>query len=134
MDTPGIRGGELPDSPLFSERGHGLFESAPCREGPNWGPLSLERDLLGGIVNGLGRHSVVEVDELLVYVAESQQTRTMTVDHCQLRKPNSGRRGAVELLEWVLELVDVEDRVEGGSPRGSCSSVNSVSRPCERLG
>ena len=99
MDTSDIRGGELPYSPLFSERGHGLFESAPCRERANWGPLSLERDLLGGIVDGLGRHLVVKVDELLVYVAESQQTRTMTVDNYRLRKPNSGRRGAVELSE-----------------------------------
>ena len=66
---------------MFSERGHGMFERAPCREGPHWGPLSLERDLLGGIVDGLGRHSVVKVDELLVYVEESPQTRTMTVDN-----------------------------------------------------
>jgi hypothetical protein len=59
MDPPDVWGGELPDMPLFCERGHSLFERDSCREGPDWGSLSLERDLLGGIVDGLGRHSGV---------------------------------------------------------------------------
>ena len=59
MDTPDVRGGEFSDASLFNKRGQGLFEGEPCREGPDWGPLSLERDRRGGILRGVARHQAV---------------------------------------------------------------------------
>ena len=59
MDTPDVRGGEFSDASLFNKRGHGLFEGEPCREGPDRGPLSLERDRRGGILRGDTRHQAV---------------------------------------------------------------------------
>ena len=58
----------------------------------------------------------------------------MKVDNCLLRRPITGRRGTVEASEMGLELVDVEDRAEGGSPRGNYSSEKSVGPSRLRLG
>ncbi len=52
--------------PLFvDEAGDGSFKGCSGSEGPYTGPLSLNRDLRGGIGEGLGGH-VAEVREELV--------------------------------------------------------------------
>ncbi len=52
MDSPFVRGGEFLNSPSLDKGGDCLFEDKSCGEGPYGGPLSLERDRRGGIVDG----------------------------------------------------------------------------------
>ena len=50
----GVRG--LLHGALVDEVRDSLFEGCSGGEGPNKGPLSLDRDLRGGIGEGLGEH------------------------------------------------------------------------------
>ena len=56
MDGPIVPRGELLDGAVFDEDGDGSLEGCSGSEGPHGGPLSLDRDLRGGIGEGLGGH------------------------------------------------------------------------------
>ncbi len=60
--SPG--GGELLDTALIDEGGYGPLEDWYGCVGPDVGPLSLDRLLRGGILEGLVRHEGVFVGSL----------------------------------------------------------------------
>ncbi len=62
MDTPLVRGGKPSDKAFVNEGTDGLFENKSGREGPDFGSLSLERDLRGGIEDGLGGHVAEQIE------------------------------------------------------------------------
>ncbi len=66
MNTPFVRGRELSDSAFVDEASDGSFEGRSGSEGPYRGPLSLDRDIRGGIGEGLGEHVTGEREELVV--------------------------------------------------------------------
>ena len=68
MNTPSVRGRELADGAFVDEARDGLFKGRSGSEGPYRGPLSLDRDLRGGIVKRLGEHVTREREELVVEV------------------------------------------------------------------
>ncbi len=56
VDAPFTRGREFSDGSLVDEVGDGRFEGTSGSERPYGGSLSLDRDLRGGIGEGLGGH------------------------------------------------------------------------------
>ncbi len=63
MDTPVVIGSlELEDDSLVLESRESLFENPFGGEGPDGGSLSLDRDLRGGIGEGLDGHVAVMRD------------------------------------------------------------------------
>ncbi len=64
VDAPIVGGLELQDNTCIDEAGESLFKDPSIGEGPDGGPLSLDRDLRGGIVGGLGGHIVAMRDNL----------------------------------------------------------------------
>ena len=63
VNTPFVRGIELSDNTFVDEASDGSFEGRSGSEGPCRGPLSLDRDLRGGIGEGLGGHEAEGRDE-----------------------------------------------------------------------
>ena len=55
---------ELEDNPFVDEARESLLEDPSCCERPDGGPLSLDRDLRGGIGEGLRGHVAVMLGEL----------------------------------------------------------------------
>ncbi len=66
MNTPLVRGRELAVSAFVNEARNGSFEGRSGSEGPHRGPLSLDRDLWGGIGEGFGEHATGVREELVV--------------------------------------------------------------------
>ena len=64
VDAPFSGGREFSDSSFGDEVGDGLLECAPGGERPYGGSLSLDRDLRGGICEGLGEHVAAMRSEL----------------------------------------------------------------------
>ena len=62
MDTPVIGSLELEDDSLVLESRESMFEDHSGGEGPDGGSLSLDRDLRGGIGEGLDGHVTVMRD------------------------------------------------------------------------
>ena len=65
VNAPFVGGLELEDNSFVDEARDSLFEDPSGGERPDGGPLSLYRDLRGGIVEGLGGHVVAKRDKLL---------------------------------------------------------------------
>jgi hypothetical protein len=59
VDSPFVWRRALVDCSSVEEAGESLFENSSGCEGPDGGPLSLDRDLRGGIGEGLGKHVTV---------------------------------------------------------------------------
>ena len=68
VNTPLFRGSELADSAFVDKAGDGSFKGCFGSEGPYKGPLSLDRDLRGGIGEGLGGHVAGVREELVVEI------------------------------------------------------------------
>ncbi len=64
MNAPFVGGSELEDNSFVDEFLESLFEDPSGGERQNGGPLSLDRDLPGGIGEGLGGHVSVMRDEI----------------------------------------------------------------------
>ncbi len=59
MDAPFVLGRALVDSPSLNEGRQGCFKGRSGGKRPDWGSLSLERALLGGIeLSGLSGHGL----------------------------------------------------------------------------
>ena len=56
MNAPFVRGGELLDGALVDDAGDSSLKGCSGSEGPHGGSLSPDRDLRGGIREGLGGH------------------------------------------------------------------------------
>ena len=56
VNTPFVPGSELADNAFVDAVGDDSFKGCSSSEGPYKGPLSLDRDLRGGIGEGLGGH------------------------------------------------------------------------------
>jgi len=59
IGTPIVGGLELEDNSFVLESRESLFEDLSCGEGPDWGSLSLDRALRGGIGEGLDGHVAI---------------------------------------------------------------------------
>ncbi len=64
VDAPLVGGLELEDKSFVNEARESLFEDPSGCERPDGGPLSLDRDLRGGIGKWLGGHVAVMLGEL----------------------------------------------------------------------
>ncbi len=62
------QGGELADGAFVDEARDGPFKGRSGSEGPYGGPLSLDRDLRGGIVKRRREHTTGEREVLVVEV------------------------------------------------------------------
>jgi len=63
MDPPLVGGSELKDKSFVDESRESLFKDPSGCERQDGGPLYLDRDLRGGIGEGLGGHVAVMRDE-----------------------------------------------------------------------
>ena len=71
VDAPLVGGLELEVCSFVDEAQEGLFEDSSSCERPYGGPLSLDRDLRGGIGEGLGGHVAVMRRDLEVAVEKA---------------------------------------------------------------
>ena len=71
VDPPPVRVVEFPNAARFGEGRDGFFQQSPRCESPDRGPLSLDRDLRGGIGEGLGGQVAGVREELEYQVSEA---------------------------------------------------------------